>query len=198
MAKKTKQKIVGEPEMPDFLRRGKLPETTRQVHLIVTNKEGRKLERSFIEVVAAKAYIEELGEPDKTKGTTFRCGKLTVQTNYDLKSILKEVKVDKDLPWIMKNLPDPEDYRRHLEKFPPKKVEAPKSLSVPKAKKANGEEVPLKVLCGELDVDPRKARQRLRRAIRDNRLSHEYSARWAWPKDSDEIEKVKEILNGLK
>ena len=52
--------------------------------------------------------------------------------------------------------------------------------------------VVLKTVCREFDMDPRKARQKLRKTIGNT------DGRWAWAEGSKEIAKVREVLSGEK
>lgn len=58
----------------------------------------------------------------------------------------------------------------------------------------------LKTLCGELKIDPRDARQKLRLAVKDEKkypkLSKAYKPRqpWQWVKGSGEFEEARKAL----
>jgi len=66
--------------------------------------------------------------------------------------------------------------------------------------KPNIEMVTLKHLCGELKVDPREARERLRMAVRDVKKnpelakSHKPGHTWEWPKNSAALKEARMAL----
>jgi len=68
--------------------------------------------------------------------------------------------------------------------------------------RANGKFVPLKTVCAELNVDPRQARIKLRKAVHDKKnypdlaASHAHHARWEWEQGSKALEDVKRAVGG--
>ena len=69
-------------------------------------------------------------------------------------------------------------------------------------KPAKIEMVTLKLLCAELKIDPRKARERLRLAVRDAKRnpelakSHKSGHAWEWPKSALALKEARAALNG--
>lgn len=85
----------------------------------------------------------------------------------------------------------------------PKPADAPRtSAAVRERRTATGELIPLKKLCQELNVEPRAARMKLRRAVKDDKKypalakSHAAHARWEWEKDSAALDDVRKALGG--
>ena len=61
--------------------------------------------------------------------------------------------------------------------------------------------ITLKQLCEELKIDPRKARIKLREAIKENpelAKNHKSRTQWRWVKGSEEYKKMKERLTSQK
>ena len=72
-------------------------------------------------------------------------------------------------------------------------VAAPKPAAKPAAKVDRDPDlVTLKELCFQLDVEPRIARRRLRKAVGTIGTG----SRWEWKKDSEELAKVRQALAG--
>ena len=69
-------------------------------------------------------------------------------------------------------------------------------------KPAKIEMVTLKLLCAELKVDPREARERLRFAVRDAKRnpelakSHKSGHAWEWPKSALALKEARAALSG--
>lgn len=68
--------------------------------------------------------------------------------------------------------------------------------------RSNGKLVPLKTICGELNVEPRAARMKLRKAVHDTKkypalaASHAANARWEWEAGSPALAEVKACIGG--
>lgn len=69
-----------------------------------------------------------------------------------------------------------------------------------KTKTTEPEVLPLKVLCNELNVDPRFAREKLRIAVRDPKKfpelakAHKPRTSWEWPKGSPLEKEARAVL----
>ena len=69
-------------------------------------------------------------------------------------------------------------------------------------KPAKIEMVTLKLLCAELKIDPREARERLRLAVRDAKRnpelakSHKSGHAWEWPKSALALQEARAALSG--
>lgn len=68
--------------------------------------------------------------------------------------------------------------------------------------RSNGKLVALKTICSELEVDPRAARMKLRKAVTNKEkypnlaASHAANARWEWEAGSPALEEVKACIGG--
>jgi hypothetical protein len=143
----------------------------------------------------AKEYFKELLKDDEISDmasnghTTELVSGIIISTNYNLEKVLKGIAPNQKLKTIM----DVRDQQRR--KIETAKMPEPKQPTR-KRKISSGESVPIKQLCKDLGIDPRKARQKLRKASKDGKLPHTSKGRWDFePKD---IELVTKILQGKK
>lgn len=94
---------------------------------------------------------------------------------------------------------------RVVDKLPPiadePTVETMLGKGTDKAKhRTSGTLIPLKVICGEVGVDPRVARIKLRKAVKDKAkypdlvASHAHHARWEWEAESKALDDVKRAI----
>ena len=84
-----------------------------------------------------------------------------------------------------------QEVKEEMEKKDPeqeaiKKVKKSKSKSSPAPE---GDTISLKEICGEMDVDPKDARKKLRKSD-----IAKPSGRWEWPVDHADVAKIRELL----
>lgn len=155
------------------------------VYVKLSGKKGatfRVTERVFPVVKDAQEYLRELGVDEKEKSRCYKVDDFWVFCSHPIKEIFK-----KD------HLPDNEHVPRQVQLTLPKAPPAPQGKGSSKPKKtstpapaASGPTVSLKRICQELEMDPRKARQILRKKLGNT------EGRWEWP--TAEAEKIKSLL----
>lgn len=170
------------------------------------------IERTFDKVGEARAWLFVLTGDDangaKTMkelaasrdGTVATINKLELELNYNIRDLIAGEEPDGLLP-EMRNfgsgLKKP-DFNKSSAAAPVS-GDTPKTSAAPVVKstksKSSGAVVVLKEICKEMDVDPAKARIRLRKLQRDNALPPEAEGgRWQWSREN--AEKVKSLLGG--
>ena len=150
------------------------------------------IEREFVKTSDAVEYLEEWGVPPKQKGSTFKVG----EYDFTLSHSVEEIRKGKDLP----NNPSYSVSKSSIPIMPNKgsKAEAiartreegsaPNKIgALPKP--INGKVVVLKEICRQINMEPRIARQKLRKLFKGNG-----NQRWEW--SPEEAAKVKEALLG--
>lgn len=190
-------------KIPKHLRREVKPEklTTTEIQLEVFGpRKGGKMwsivRRKFVTAKEARDYLSEWrgGEPLQDMTKNKRLAALAfggvARTNYNLSNILKGIDPKKKLPSIFQEEKKPKlSQTRTISKTSTTTDQENKTMTK-KSKTEAGEMVVLKKLCQELDCDPRKARQQLRKSVGNT------DGRWEWPEGSKEIAKVRAILSG--
>lgn len=125
-----------------------------------------------------------------------------VRTNYDINKILKAVEPKAPLPLIIHQsdlsqrplvMPKPkpvDDGEPGVDEGRGVSIKRTKSTRVSK----NGNLIPLKVICRDIDLDPREARMKLRSGVKNKKIPHEPQGRWEW--SPDEVDDIKAFLRG--
>ena len=194
-------------DIPAFLQREDTPERVTdkfqlKVHGTRTAKSKMWITdiREFDKIKDARAYLMGLDPSFIDIAKNDRGAKLpwgtTVWCNYSLKKIMALRKPKKKLPNIIwdherKSSSDrvQTDYSKYYDQED-SNMATSKDKKKSKTKSSGKEMVVLKKLCQELDLDPRKARQKLRSTVGQT------DGRWEWPAGSKELDKVKKILSG--
>lgn len=125
-----------------------------------------------------------------------------VRTNYDINKILKGIEPKSPLPIIIHQS---DQSQRQLVMPKPRsgEPEAPgvdggRGVSIKHATKSkapkNGNLIPLKIICRDIEYDPREARMKLRAGVKSGKIPHEPKGRWEW--SPDEVEDIKMFLRG--
>lgn len=150
----------------------------------------RVTERVFPVVEDARAYLREIGVNEKEKTQCDKVGDVAVFCSHPIRDVFRKDQLA-DNEYV------PRRAKLTLPKPPPDVAAAAPSRrrsSPPTAKedgkartaKVDGPTLNLKQICQELKLDPRKARQTLRKKLGNT------TGRWEWP--VAEAEQVKTIL----
>jgi hypothetical protein len=185
-------------EIPEFLRQQEPVDTNTQHHIQLKSygcNRGSKMwhtsSRSFPDVVQAQRYLEQLiggekidyGHDERKRSARLYPSNRGINCNYRFDYILKGKAPKGLLPNII--LGDDKKIRNpRLSPTPPTQTR-----SITMAKKT-GDNMVLKQLCRDLDLDPRKARIKLRKTVGNT------TGRWEWEKGSKELKEVTDILTG--
>lgn len=82
------------------------------------------------------------------------------------------------------------------------KAARPATSSMKSRARDTGDLIPLKVICADNSIEPRIARMKLRKAVKDAKkypalhASHNANARWEWPKGSTALDDVLKAIKG--
>lgn len=114
--------------------------------------------------------------------------KINLVSNYDLRKILKKRSPKKDLLDLANFIKPVIQISNKQETV----VSKPKIQSA-----ATGSLIPLKRLCQQYELEPRKARAALRAAIARGDVAHAPGQRWEWADNSDQLPKVRKVLEKL-
>lgn len=147
----------------------------------------------WYDVEDARSYLKaltegwtETGHSKKHKVYGYTNG-VSITTNYSQRRIRKGIKPKNELDnlaeFIMKKVTMASGNTR--------KVARQKSKE-----RVNGTLIPLKKLCQEYELDPRKARMQLRAAIKKGTIKHSKGQRWEWEEGSDLLKDVRKVLKG--
>lgn len=204
-------------EIPDFLKRKPTVggPSKRVMFKCMGGKVVKKAYfRQFDTVKEASVYFLEFANTRKynvsTDGTviTFPGAVDSIISNMAIKDVL----ANKPIPKA--GLPILDGYSEDLIKMPkyaapgvaPKEGERPaptRPASVKAIERTNGKLIPLKVICADHKVEPRDARMKLRRCVKDPKkypklhASHAANARWEWEAGSDALAEVITIVKEL-
>lgn len=204
-----KSKKTAKSDEPDFMTKLRKVQAenggTSRIQFDIQVPKGKMVSsifREFETVERAREYLQEfVGKEDITKASkngrnaTLETG-ATVRTNYNFHSVLVGKAPGGKLP----DIADPRD--RHNIRMPMPSPTVDKEGNVTKmannsrkrSSNGNGATVPLKKICQDIEMDPRKARQILRRAAKADKLPHDMRGRWEF--NADEQEQIIEILTG--
>lgn len=185
---------------------------TIQIKAFVGKKVKRHIERVFNTVPEAAAYIEEIigdRKPEYTKDHTYALiGSMdNILCNMPIDMVLNKEPIPKEglqnivttasvvIPGVKERIPG-------IDAPTPSKEAKSSSQAAPRrsagAENSSGGLVHLK----QISNDPRKARQILRKAVKDQKRypalyeDHRKNARWAWPEGSQALAEAKAALFG--
>ncbi len=206
-------------DIPEFLRRDAKNQTwdNKSIHIkaqvggvvrrvsgrAFTNpKEANKYLRTFI-----PNFRTSINAMSKTGGLAQLKDGRTIWANMPLKDILDGKKIPKrglrpildraDLQVLVM----PEEKQQTVVDDTGNEVPIAPTPAKKKKARINGDVIVLKTLCQELEIDPRKARMTLRKAIKSNKIlaaDREHNARWEWPARSEVVEEVKKVISEVK
>ena len=204
-------------ELPDFLKRKPTVggPSKRVMFKCMGGKVVKKAYyRQFDTVKEAATYFLAFANTRKyntsSDGTviTFPGAIDSIISNMSIKDVL----ANKPIPKV--GLPILEGYSENLISMPkyaapgvaPKEGERPapsKPSSAKAIERSTGKLIPLKVICADNKVEPRDARMKLRRCVKDPKkypklhASHAANARWEWEAGSDALAEVIAIVKEL-
>lgn len=203
------QKVVDLLDIPDFLLRapGSEPKVgTRQIQIFMTMRAkdgGPKTQfREFNTVLKAQEYLgafickgDRVKDISETGGCVELKSGIRLRLNYPYKKLMKGIEPKKRLHNIepdiskLRNLSMPTAVKSDPEREKPLPLNKPRKKKRPEYIGTSA--IPLKKICADNDVDPRKARMKLRKAKSDGRLPHRPSDRWEFnPEDIEAVLKL--------
>lgn len=192
---------------------------TREIQIQVFNNNTNPPQvfcRGFETAVHARDFLLTTFDPKGIDGRTAYAAadkKVTIQSNYDIKKILDKKDPQEDLPAI-----NVQRKKEELRSRQPVVVGKPGGIlnglspSLPQSsrgvksksssekgtrseKKSSSGLIPLKQICADLELDPREARMKLRKAKEGQLpIAHEAQGRWEW--QPDQVDAVKAFLTG--
>ena len=187
-------------QIPNFLKRSPTESKIQSnIQIYLTSIRGKvrlTLYREFNSVLKARRYLRKfIGGKDKVKSIsssgsyiTLRSG-IRLSMNYPYKGIMAK----KSPRGKLYDISDCTTRRYREIKTPVKK--GPGEMIKTKTRK-DVNFIPLKTICRDNDIDPRKARIVLRRAGRDGKLKHDFKGRWEFRKN--DVAEILTILEGMK
>lgn len=146
------------------------------------------LERTFATAKDARQYLLEMGVPPETRSRGFSIG----YKDFTLSHPCEDIMAHDDLPdnAMSSSMSSFLNGRRTEPVMPTTKSSPPTEGRPTEAStkpSTGGKLVCLKEICRQLDIDPRAARSKLRRANPQNNKQ-----RWEWPES--EVDSIKAIL----
>lgn len=203
-----KVKEVDNLHIPDFLKRtpGIEPEIgTRQIQIFMTMRDRQDAPktqfREFNTVLKAQEYLGAfICKGDRIKWVSDTGGSVTLKSgirlrlNYPYRKLMKGIEPKKRLHNITA---DVSKLRKLSMPGPEADPERKSMISLNKPKKKRPEyigtnAVPLKKICADNNIDPHKARIKLRKAKLKGELPHRPSDRWEF--NPEDISKVLDII----
>ena len=189
-------------DIPEFLlRTPEPPVMTKRIQIIAFGSQTKKGQmvsltaREFLNIGEAKAFLDQYADnrdlETNDSGTFGRFDlNTTLRCNADMRAVVLLKRIPAELPVIITSAMKPA--RIEMPTYSTTEGDTTMTTTKKSTKKSaasNSSMVPLKKLCQEFELDPRKARQKLRKAIGNN------DGRWEWPADSGELGKIKSILD---
>jgi hypothetical protein len=192
-------------KIPKRLRRdpGKEPRVGTyniQAKIFRGKKVKQLIFREFSNIKMAQEYFkalttkdgDEIADISENGHVTELVSGIMISTNYSIEKILKGKPPRQKLHIIV----DPRDLRKQRIESAKMPEVKPTAKTDRKRKISSGQTVPIKQLCKDLGIDPRKARQKLRKAAKDGIIPHIEKGRWDF--DQKDIKLVTKVLVGKK
>ena len=175
----------------DYLDDGRVGTSRIQVKgTFYKGKMFNSIWREFPDVQAASSYYAEMIRDDEeiSRSKCYRAvslkSRITLISNYSFLKIQQRIPVI----GVLKDISDP----REKPFITPSEATVASPTAAKKKQRSNGELIPLKVLCRDIGIEPRKARAVLRAAAKAGKMPHEWSGRWEF--EANELPHIKTLL----